>query len=619
MKCKRWVEEEFTSALNMDGVWELNGAYVSAANRGSVTVTGEVTGGSYVSASEGGSVTVAQGGTAAFERFAGNAGSLNVNGGLEITGDSTDETASGAVLYLGAHYEVDEGQGILITPDARHDAANPGVITGTGTGQGALTLPVNGLEMTEGGALVVSQALAYDSTGTDAKAAVTFKAANATVKTDKGSQIVLDRAQILGNQTVKLFADADGAVDASQSEADIYAANGILKGTMDSSGNVTFAVDADKAASSMTAMSSPVRGLAVKVLTNGGNAYDTADAGVGYISYVNADRGGKAIEETARMAVYGGAVQAARLASGMTADTVDARLNGQAASGIISSETYEGAGIWFTPVYRNLNSDGFDADGASYGADVDLYGAMLGADYSFGNGVKAGGFFGTGTGDGDGAETGSDVSSDFDWWNIGLYAGWTSGAWQVTGDLSYTELSADMDQSTGSDLYGTLSADTDVTALSLGVTGEYTFSTAWMDITPHAGLRWTQLDMDSYSVKGHGGTIAQSDADAMNVFSLPAGVTFATEVTSGQFTVKPYADLTLAANFGDTELDSDVTFTGAESTGLTSEVIDDFTYGVALGLNVAYGEALTFGIGASWTGSENADSVGVSGNVRYAF
>ena len=41
------------------------------------------------------------------------------------------------------------------------------------------------------------------------------------------------------------------------------------------------------------------------------------------------------------------------------------------------AENGQGAGLWLNPIYKSHDSDGFDAQGADYGVDMDLYGVAL--------------------------------------------------------------------------------------------------------------------------------------------------------------------------------------------------------------------------------------------------
>lgn len=125
---------------------------------------------------------------------------------------------------------------------------------------------------------------------------------------------------------------------------------------------------------------------------------------------------------------------------------------------------------------------------------------------------------------------------------------------------------------------------------------------------------------DDYDVHSDAGVLASADADNMNVFSIPVGVTLSKDIVAGAWTVKPVLDLTVSANAGDDEFDSDVKFSGMKNAAsLSTEVLDDFTYGGALGVQAKYGESLSFGVNVNYVGSDNADEFGVMGDVRFMF
>ena len=98
------------------------------------------------------------------------------------------------------------------------------------------------------------------------------------------------------------------------------------------------------------------------------------------------------------------------------------------------------------------------------------------------------------------------------------------------------------------------------------------------------------------------------------------GVTFAKEFTGDAWTVKPSLDLTLTGNFGDDESEGTVHWAGVDnlSTNVSSEVIDNFTYGATLGVAAKTGN-FSLGLGVNYTGSSNTDEFGVNANARFVF
>ena len=326
---------------------------------------------------------------------------------------------------------------------------------------------------------------------------------------------------------------------------------------------------------------------------------------------------GSAAEAVARLAVYGGAAQAAISASASTYDAVSGRMGvGANGANITVADNTQGAALWLAPIYKSSDSDGFDAEGVDYGVDMDLYGVALGADYTLSNGIRFGAMFNVGSGDVDGQGAGSGVSNDFDYYGFAVYGGYSMGALSVVADVSYTVADNDLEGNTSIDRVG---ATLDSTNLSLGVTGQYQLDFNGTTVTPHAGLRFSRIDLDDYSVDGEG-VIANYDADSMNIFSIPVGVTFAKEFTGDAWTVKPSLDLTLTGNFGDDETDGTVHWAGVEnlSTNVSSEVLDNFTYGATLGVAAKTGN-FSLGLGVNYTGSSNVDEFGVQANARFVF
>ena len=316
-------------------------------------------------------------------------------------------------------------------------------------------------------------------------------------------------------------------------------------------------------------------------------------------------------ETNARLAVFGGAPQAAIEAGASTYEAISARM-GVGVSGVSAAANGQGGAIWVTPVYKSADADGFNADNKSYGADVKLYGLALGADIEVAPNFKVGGMFNVGSGDADGQGLGSNVSNDFDYYGLGLYAGYSMDAFSLVADVTYTAVDNDIEGNT--DL-GKVNASIDSTNLSVGITGQYKLSLAGMDVTPHAGLRYSMIDMDDYST-----AYSQNDSDSLNIFSVPVGVTIAKEYVTDTWTVKPSFDLTLTGNFGDDEVDTTAKWNGFSnlSTTVKSEIMDNFTYGAAVGVSATSGN-FGLGLGVNYTGSSNTDEFGVNANARYMF
>ena len=180
------------------------------------------------------------------------------------------------------------------------------------------------------------------------------------------------------------------------------------------------------------------------------------------------------------------------------------------------------------------------------------------------------------------------------------------GNFALVGDASLTVISHEVE---GLGLRG----KADTTAVTMGVTGQYTVATPVVDVTPHLGARFIRLNTDSYDLISANGVEGTTDFDVQNVFSVPLGVTLSKGFTTGGWSLAPSADLTIAFNTGDTEAKSNTLIAG-KNIGLNTKVLDEVESGVTLGLGAQYG-AFGTSFGINYTGSSNTDSFGVNARL----
>ncbi len=328
---------------------------------------------------------------------------------------------------------------------------------------------------------------------------------------------------------------------------------------------------------------------------------------------------GRDFDSVAELGVFAGSAQAALLVAQTSQDAVAGRTGiGATASALTFANNGQGAGLWINPIYISQDSDGFGVDNKDYGVDIDLYGVALGGDYTLANGIRLGAFFNLGSGDSEGNGQASQVSSDFDYWGLGFYAGYSMGAFSVVGDFSYSVVDTDAEAGTQ---VGTIASSYDTDIISVGVTGQYEFEVAGAQITPHAGLRYSTISIDDFDLTASGYQDGgHFDSDRMNVFSIPVGVTVAKEFAFETWTVKPSFDLSLQGNFGDDEIDSNNSWDGVanKTTQYSAEYLDNFTYGATVGVAAKTGN-FSLGLGLGYTGSSNTDSFNATANARFVF
>lgn len=320
--------------------------------------------------------------------------------------------------------------------------------------------------------------------------------------------------------------------------------------------------------------------------------------------------GGANIESAARLATFGGAYQAAAAAVNTGIDAAQARLG----LGIDNSAEVKGenVSVWANAVYKNTESDSFETQGATYGADLDLTSLVIGADYGIAEGSKIGAYASFGTGDVDGKGAGHNVKNDVDTYGFGIYGSTklASGV-SILSDVGYTVAQ--------NEFKGIVSADADMKVFTAGANVKYTFNTHIADITPFVGARYTSFNLESYAVKSAKGIVANTDADTAHIFSIPVGFDLSKQIAAGEWNVKPALTAKVTFNTGDKTVSSSTQFTGVKNAlNLDAEVMDDVTYSVGASVSATKGAA-TFGAGLSYTGSSETNELSAQVGARYTF
>ena len=602
---------------------------------------------------------------------------LDANGSLDADG-------VGSILYVAEALDVDAGSKLIVDSKRSFTSfANDSAQTATGAygnkiDQNDVYIGENSaLALGEAAALTATY-------GNAPRAALDFDKAGASLYAEKNAKILLVGSDFSIHSDIHLFSDNDGnGIMINGNNVTVSTLNNLLIDTLEvgkEAGDITLSLNRAAVGSAFYAASTPVKNTLITYAANDLNWADTstqhesqqllgarvADVtwnGTGYtikegesertltaeesadlthdvVGYNENDqpiygvfkkgynyfldqvardsKSGSEAETVARLGVYGGAPQAAIKAGQSSTDAIAARFGiGSAISNLTVAGNTQGAALWLAPVYKTSDSDGFDAQGVDYGVNVDLYGVALGADYTLANGISFGAMFNVGSGEVDGEGAASSTSNDFDYYGFGAYAGYTMGQFSVVGDISYTVADNEIEANTAVDRVG---ATMDSTNLSLGVTGKYELSFNGVNVTPHVGLRYSNIDLDDYTIDGEE-VVGSADSDKLNLFSIPVGVTIAKEFKGESWTVAPSFDLTLTGQFGDDELDGSVNWAGISNmtTDTTTEVFDNFTYGATLGVEAQSVGGIALGINVGYTGSSNVDEFGVKANARFTF
>lgn len=352
--------------------------------------------------------------------------------------------------------------------------------------------------------------------------------------------------------------------------------------------------------------------------------FGTTGAGADFLSAVAGEttNGGIEAEQAARLGQLGGVYQSAFTVSSITDDIVSSRNGvGSSTGSLIVSDNNNGFGIWLSPMVKVASSDGFDSDGLSYGTRVRLTDFAIGADYTLNNGSRVGAYFHTGNGKSTGKGLASHTDGDLKYYGAGLYGKYSYNNFSLLADVSYNKITDDVDTDLGLQSYSRASASVDTYMVKAGLTGQYNFNVNTVSVIPHAGVRYTTLKSDDYSVQANGLYIANVKSDRTKVVSFPVGVTVEKAFNVGQtdWKVKPAVDLGVNFNTGDTDASYKTTFIGANEASLNAEIADSVVYTAGAGLKFSHQKNADIEAGVVYTASENTNDVTFHVNGSYQF
>ncbi len=517
-------------------------------------------------------------------------------------------------LVLNKQISVGENDGIVVDPSKTYDPANPINVTG------------NKVEIGANSALIITDNVYTTAAGGEKQgAAIKFTHTDSgSVSLDASSSVILSGDFDAKDNGLKIF-DRDASVSTSKAPAitgngaKVYSLNGMLSGVIGTDGTVSQLQFNDNGVAYRDASAPVTQMMLNKVKGEYKQNAGKGMVGYDYLSELSKGDSAAALDAVTHAATYAGAQQAAVASVTTMADAMFGRVGavGVEAASISATGSQANGGVWVSPMYKSVDSDGLGSQGVSYGSDVDLAGVAFGADTVNGN-MRFGAVFNIGSGDAEGKGQGNGLKDEFDYYGFGIYSAMGFGNFALVGDASLTVISHDVEGFSGVQKFGKARGEADTTAVTMGLTGQYTFATPAVDVTPHLGARFIRLKTDSYDVSSDLGVIATTDFEVQNVFSVPLGVTLSKAFVAGGWSLAPSADLTLTFNTGDTEAKSSTYVYGAEGLDLTAEVLDEVTYGLTLGLGAQYG-AFGTSFGINYTGSENTDSFGVNAQCRYMF
>lgn len=575
----------------------------------------------------------------------------------------------GSIMYVAKNVTVEDAKGkLIIDPKRGLEKYNTDMTAGGGGNteyQSAIN--DNAAYIGEGAALAVSADAAVNSfheTSKAQNAAITFNKANASVYAEKNSSVLLT-GDFSSMDSIKLFADTDADANAgvmiNGNDLKATTLSGVYeyvmkKGKQTDANGFQLTFNKDVLDKSYHDASFPARNTIVayakKELANGTKLHGDAVAGVTFDKATSQYKKGNTVltgaeiknfmhigdkvytkvnnrflenitqnlnyghdvDTITRLGAYSGIAHSAIAAGNATTNAVAARFAiGSSPVDFIAAQNNMGGSAFVATTMNQFESDGFDSEGVSYGVDVDTTGVAFGGDFEFTPEIRAGVLFNIGSGDAKGKGQASTASSDFDFYGLSVYAGYSVNRFAVVADVSYTNVDSEVKAFVTDE---TIKADLNATNLSVGVNAQYTFDFGQMAVTPHMGLRYSMIEADDYSIADAG----SFSSDDMKVFSIPVGVTIAQAYASDNWIVTPYADFTVTGNFGDDSYKGSFDWANVANlnTDTETEVLDNFNYGLTLGINAETGN-LGMAAGLNYTSSSNTDNLGFSASCRYLF
>lgn len=336
------------------------------------------------------------------------------------------------------------------------------------------------------------------------------------------------------------------------------------------------------------------------------------------------------IESAARMAALG-AVPQMTMAANQAGSNAMGRRSGAEPEGGVRAVGEDGApveealnrhgwALWITPIFQSTNGFGMTAGNWDMDFSGNLGGIALGCDYTFASALRLGVSLNLGGGYARGSGELAGTTNSMGFWGLGAYAGWRTGNLGLSADVAYTSAYNSLKQGLPEGMeMRPLKSDVTSWALSSGLRADYRIPTPWLDVTPHAGVRYLYLQTNGYDVKSNG-TVLEGDPMRQNIWTFPVGVSLSREFGLPHgWRCRPVLDLSVIPAAGDMDAKGDVRFTGTGiDSDLETQIMDHVTWRGAFGMEFTGGD-LALGLAYSFQGGMKTTAHGVTASFSYQF
>lgn len=271
----------------------------------------------------------------------------------------------------------------------------------------------------------------------------------------------------------------------------------------------------------------------------------------------------------------------------------------------------EDGAIWAKYIHNKHDLDGMASSFGSVDSSSDFDGATIGVDFAKKGKVQSGIAFSYGSGD----SHGMGINNDFDMWGVSLYGNVKNDDTNVIADIGFSESDNEL---TGTAMGKDIKADRDVSVFTVGVRAEKLYTNGSTQIVPYTGLRYYNVDPDSYTAYYDGQKFGEYDADRQNIWTLPVGVSLRNEtVTESGWRLTPKVDVAYIWAFGDTDNSFDLN-TGSGVDTLDYTVMDSGSWLGSVGFEAGKDD-WAFGVGYSYQKGSHEEANKWFVNVEYSF
>ena len=337
--------------------------------------------------------------------------------------------------------------------------------------------------------------------------------------------------------------------------------------------------------------------------TEGDKAFDFFNDAVNYNNNATKAAQVEALNSVANMGELAGVNHGTYSMSNAMTDAVAHHLS-------LATHGEQDKDIWAHYIHNKEDIDGMDLGGISGSYEAQYNGIVVGSDLYKNGKTTAGIALSYADGNINGSNIASSTKNDAEYYGASLYGRIDNGDSAILGDISYMHSDNDITQNnSGHEI--TASADAD--AFSIGIRAEQAYKAGAGKFVPYAGIRYMHLGAGDYS----NSLGMEYNADDQNLWLLPVGVTYSAEVQSGDWTVKPIAEVGYVWTMGERDTDQTVSLNGASDT-FGFETADSGSFIGRLGIEAEKAD-VTYGLSYEYQKGDTVKANKWMANLTWSF